>query len=249
MSNRGFSLIQVIATTGILGIVMMFLARSIMVNSASQNAIQQMSDRFSIQQFLRAKVSCANTFIAGTSCTTAGELVELKGGDNATIATATGSGTTYGDWTIRAECSADLSGILVRIARLTASGTLDSSNPKHFKPHPLNKKQSTWSQKETLLLPNGVTFCPDSAIAREISTPNKDFPQSFICRGINYSGVIYSILFQFHAYADNGTVRYRDKGGRHINFDGNGNWVSASGLTSGASCTGKSIDDLDLNAG
>jgi hypothetical protein len=117
-------------------------------------------DTQAIALSLQRRVACPPLDPAVNPCTTAGKLVDLMDRDGAVLVSK--AGTLYGSFTARAECSPSRDGIILRLARLSNSGNVNSTVDNGFKPDPLTNKIAKWSDPGTLAQATGVYFCPNS---------------------------------------------------------------------------------------
>jgi prepilin-type N-terminal cleavage/methylation domain-containing protein len=158
--NAGMSLLEVLIAVGILGIVAVAFTKIFDNMNRGQKNIELKMDRHAIALSIGARVSCPDLESAGSPCTTSGKLVELKDRSNKTLISQ--SGSTFGSYTVRAECSPSKDGIILKAVRLTGDGDVNSSDPKFFRPDPLTGKIVKWSDSTSLMQPSGAYICPSS---------------------------------------------------------------------------------------
>ncbi len=126
------------------------------------------ADRQALLEYFQRQVSCAYSY-SDLTCpsSTFVPLYKNYNGSKKTIVEPTG--TKFGNWTVRAECSPNNKGLVVRAVRLKAGGTVNSTDTAQFLPDPLTQTTYTWNSPLALLQPSPQTICP--------KTSSKGFPK------------------------------------------------------------------------
>lgn len=161
ITKNGFSLVETLIGLGILTLAGSFLAKHLV----SENKFQSYSSLRANQEALKRQIlhttHCRETMRAA-GCPTSGfvQLIKLKrDGSPSVFVSNKGRGTRLGGYTVRAECDASNSGLIIRAARLKSMGTLADNNPDKFFPDPQTKKVTPWSSPGSLLFPPGISLC------------------------------------------------------------------------------------------
>lgn len=166
--EHGGSLVAVLVAVGIGGMLALGISAIATNGFRAQSSVERRSDREAVKNFLIARVSCRGT---SASCTP-GQPVELRTENaNGVSSVLVGiGGQKFGDVGVRAECSPSGTGTIVRSARLL-KGTAISAGK--FAPDPLTGKVVTFSDPESLVLPDGIEMCSGAGLDR--------YPDEIIC--------------------------------------------------------------------
>lgn len=159
--QRGASLVEILLVIGIMGIVSVAIFQLFDTNNRMVNNTRLKMDRQSIVLDMQARVVCPSLTAIASTCTTPGKLVTLKDKSGNELIRA--SGTTYGNFTVRAECTTSRDAYIIRLTRLSSSGTVTSTSDSHFSPDPLTSTIIKWSDPRSLGLVPGINFCPNSS--------------------------------------------------------------------------------------
>lgn len=151
--------------TGIVAILGAAALKFMTNTMSAQTKLSNDVNKEAVKMFILSSTSCDSTAAAAT-CTNPGDLVELRrmsGANPTTFVSRTGSGTKFGDFTVRAECpAAGQTGYVVRIVRLTQSGNLNSTADADFRTDPLTGRRTKWTDAQSLAFPSGVTLCANA---------------------------------------------------------------------------------------
>ena len=172
--QQGVGLMEIMVALAIAGILMAFMSESLKTAFRGSKSVSLKTDLEAIKRTVLSRVSCVKSFTTST-CATAGQLVQLKDSSDNVIISGSGAGTKFGDWTVRAECSADKDGIFMRAVRLRSGGTLTSTASSDFIPDPLTNSSVTWADTHSLLFPANTYICPTGAeVAARVPMPARE---------------------------------------------------------------------------
>ena len=158
----GFGLLEVIIVIGILGIIAAGL-NTVMNNLMKANKkITLDVDKEALKLLIMSKVSCDDTLTTSTCTSTAPIPLKTRIGGALTtfVDGGSGTGTKIGGFTILAKCaSSPTTGIEIRFARLSSSGSLASTDQADFLADPLTGQKITWADDRSLAYKAGITLC------------------------------------------------------------------------------------------
>jgi hypothetical protein len=171
------SLISILMAVGLASLVVMFGSQVFMTGQKQVDDLRLQDELLALKSKLITQLDCDKTIVDVTVCDTPGTLVAVKDGAGEVLFGNSGSGTRFGEWTVRAECVGDSDGLALRVARLKPTGTLASANVNDFLPDRLTGRTYTWSSPESLLFGTGVTLCSfNDRLARIDKTKMKTSP-------------------------------------------------------------------------
>lgn len=141
------------------------------------------SDRVLLRRMLTSAVDCNASMRAALCPGTPGRFPTLfrklpKGGSRALVVGGSGKASRIGRWALRAECSADQTGFVVRATRLAKSGSLQSTSTSAFLPDPRLGTRIKWSDPESILFDSQAPLCwPHTEASTAPVLPN-------VCSGV-----------------------------------------------------------------
>lgn len=163
-SESGFSIVSALVGLALSMAIVAAVSNFMSQGFRGQKAISLRVDKIALAEHLMARVDCTASYVDGITCPSAIP-VKLLREDGSTLVSNTGTGTKFGEWTIRAECLASNDGIAVKAARLKPGKLLNTTLATDFNADPLTRKIETWSHENSLLMPDSIGICPNSSSA------------------------------------------------------------------------------------
>lgn len=161
IKDQGASLVEVIMAMGLMGILSIGIMKFFDNNNRLVQNTNIKMDKQAIILDLQSRAICPDQAILLASCGAPGVLVDLK--DAAGKIIVSKSGSKFGHFTVRAECNSSKNAIVIRLTRLSDSGTVNSTADADFKPDPLTSKIIKWTDPGSLGQPVGTNFCSGSS--------------------------------------------------------------------------------------
>lgn len=158
---------------GVMGLVAVAVMKSMSTSFSASASLRLITDKEAIKRTLLARTSCADSYTF-TICSSPGQVVELVDKNGNTVISASAPFTQMGDFTLKAECTANMQGIQVRAARMAEGGTIFSTQEKFFIQDPFTKIRPTWASPLSLLFPVGTQLCPDGTTMSPGETTNPE---------------------------------------------------------------------------
>ena len=208
--ESGFSLVAALIGIGISGIVAATMMRIIDNTSKAKVGVSLDYDKIAAKRTILSRASCGESFDDNT-CPRSGP-VPLYDADKKIVIPSNGKGKKLGGWYYRAECNDENTGLIIRAARLTSTGTINSTAAADFLRNPVNRKRDSWSSPKSLVFGEGITLCPDQAGGGSIANQcfrkrsaafrndfvtwcPADFPDLYSCSQLDESGGNRPMLF------------------------------------------------------
>jgi len=208
LKQKGMSLISVLVAAGIFLLIAVQMQKQISSSMRGQALLRDLSDLEAMKRLLITTIDC-NASMQADPCIYQGQIVALRrGNSNDDFISASGSGTRFGHWTLRAECNDADGDVIVRAARLKPGSLLTSESAEHFLPDPLTGRVYTWQDTRSLIFPAGLPLCP--AGSGNGSSGSGSSSVSFYCAGTSAALV--------NAYANYGCTEtwITSLGGSHV---------------------------------
>lgn len=157
------NLAAAIVGAGLTGILAIVMTRLLSDSSKHQKSIGMKNDVESVKMVLMRRVDCQSTLSPlGSSCIP-GSLVELRekrDGKIQTLIKDNDPPTRFGKIAVRAECSSDGSGVMVKYAWLKDGKSIKSTNPSDFYRDPVFNDELSWdNDKKNRLFQTGLNLC------------------------------------------------------------------------------------------
>ncbi len=167
-------MIETLLALGIVGILAYQFNGLFNQSTRAQKSLALSSDRESIKRLLLRSISCADSFTPGT-CPKSGGVDLYRPIHGVPAVYIPALGRRFGEWVVRAECSVDNSGLLVRAVRMRDGAPLNSQNPADFLESPLGGGITTWTSPQSLLFPMDLPLCyGESNASGSFYNPNFD---------------------------------------------------------------------------
>ncbi|MEY4064704.1 MAG: hypothetical protein RIR26_912 [Pseudomonadota bacterium] len=181
------NLTSALIAAGLTGLIAVAMVRILGDSAKHQKSIEMKNDSESVKMVLMRRVDCDLTIREiGTSCVP-GALVELKekrGGKTETLVSKEDPPTRFGKIAVRAECTPDGQGVMVKHAWLRKGKSINSENPNDFYDDPVFNKKLSWNDSKTsLLFQSGLNICTLNGRS------NGSLPGCYVSRGCNYNQI------------------------------------------------------------
>ncbi|MCX6116657.1 MAG: hypothetical protein NT027_03885 [Proteobacteria bacterium] len=160
MKEAGFSMATVFVGIALSSMVAVFINESLSSGFKGQKALELRMERAGILQYLNANLDCSKN-ITSSLCPSSGP-VQLLRSDGSVLISKAGTGTKYGNWTLRADCLSSGDGYAIKAAMLLPGKTLASTQNDNFRKDPLTGKTVNWNSSDALLMPAGEGLCQAS---------------------------------------------------------------------------------------
>lgn len=177
--SSGSVLLAVIIGLGVLTTVIIITTKRNKDQISALHFSSIEGDKEVFRQMLINRTSCSLSLPNGVC--PSGSLVQVFGktssGAQETIISDQNPATRFGAWVLRAECVGSGDAIVVRAARLTSKGGIDSTDDNDFLLTPLTNKKVTWDSDQSYLFPPKKPLCPKTS---DEGFPAPDFNSGWI---------------------------------------------------------------------
>jgi H-type lectin domain len=167
-NEEGSSLILVMIATVMISASSLLVSEKVVTAFKAQNKSSSIASKAALVRFFTEATDCSNSTAISICTSNASNSANLyRTGSNTFIASKLGAGIKYGKWTVKLECPSATSGYILRVTRLSATGTLASTADADFAPDPVTNQITKWTDAGSLLLPSGQSLCSPNAPSNE----------------------------------------------------------------------------------